>query len=372
MYVEVGATIVCLLVGFMLLARVPRLERARPRSSSPSLSIVIPARNERMSLPLLLSSIRASDVAPLEVLVVDDGSTDGTSEIAASLGATVIEAPPPPAGWNGKPWACWLGARRARGDQLLFLDADVALAPDALSRLCATHESGLLSVQPHHRTVRGYESVSGFFNLVSMMGSGAFTARSQRRPDRRDAVIAFGPCLLTSAAEYRAVDGHRAVRGSIVEDAALAARYAEHELPVRCYGGSDAISFRMYPDGLRPLLDGWTRTLAAGSSSARRLPVAAAVAWVASCAVVAGGAIERSLRDGATVSLAFYAAVALSIAVMQKRVGSFRWWSWALFPLPLACFIAVFARSVWCTHVRREVVWRARRVQLREHTVGDR
>jgi hypothetical protein len=373
MSVELVATVACVVIGSVLLARVPALERPGARRDvASSLSIVIPARNEQVSLPALLSSLHASDVAPRDVIVVDDGSTDGTAAVASSLGATVVAAPPPPGGWYGKPWACWIGAQHACGDHLLFLDADVTLAPDALRRLCATYESGLLSVQPYHRTVRAYESLSGFFNLVSMMGSGAFLPLARRRAPRGASAIAFGPCMLTSVADYRRVGGHRSVSNAIVEDAALAARYSAHGLPVRCYGGRDAVSFRMYPDGVRPLVDGWTRTLAAGSGSARPLPVAAAVAWVASCAVVATGAVTRGLTGGSVTSaLVLYAVVAVWIGLWQRRIGSFRWWSSALFPLPLVVILTVFARSLWCTHVRREVVWRARRIDLQDQPAGD-
>src|SRR5688572_18993909 len=121
MLVDVVAALVCVVVGSVLLGRMSVLARAPSPGAVPpgSVSIVIPARNERESLPELLSSLRHSDVAPLEVIVVDDGSTDGTAAVAASLGATVLDAPPPPEGWNGKPWACWTGAARARGEHVL-------------------------------------------------------------------------------------------------------------------------------------------------------------------------------------------------------------------------------------------------------------
>jgi len=69
------------------------------------------------------------------VIVVDDGSSDATVEVARAHGATVIVAPSPPGGWLGKSWACHLGAQRARGTRLLFLDADVSLAPSAIAAL---------------------------------------------------------------------------------------------------------------------------------------------------------------------------------------------------------------------------------------------
>ena len=99
------------------------------------MSIVVPARNEATTLPDLLASLGALDPAPHEVIVVDDGSEDGTAEVARTRGVDVHSVPGPPEGWLGKPWACQQGARRATGDLLLFLDADVQLSADALPRL---------------------------------------------------------------------------------------------------------------------------------------------------------------------------------------------------------------------------------------------
>lgn len=363
MVVETALIVVGLLGGMVLLARMTELP---PRSKATAvrprdISIVVPARNEEASLPRLLASIEALENRPGEIIVVDDASTDRTAAIARSHGAKVVAAPQPPVGWLGKPWACWTGARIACGTHILFLDADVVLGSTALRRIGADAGRGLLTVQPFHQTGRPYESLSSCFNLVSLMGSGAFAAV---RPGGHP--IAFGPCLFTSRIDYFAIDGHRSVRASIVEDAALAARYTAHDLPVRHRIGGDAVTYRMYPDGVRSLIDGWTRTLAAGARSANMLPVAVAVLWVAACIGVVANAITWMVSGGSgATALALYALVAVSTWRLLSRVGSFRWWTWALFPVPLACFVMVFARSLWCTFVRRELVWRARTVSLR-------
>lgn len=353
-----------LAAGPCLLARPRRLQRADESAQMPAaheLSVIIPARNEAFSLPALLHSIGRSTVAPLEVIVVDDSSTDGTGEIAAAYGATVVKAPPLPEGWLGKPWACWTGASCARGEHLLFLDADVTLGPDALERLCAACAPGLLSVQPFHHAVHRYESLSAVFNLVTAMGSGAFACVGSP-----PATIAFGPCMLTPTADYVAVGGHRAVADAVVEDAALAAKYSRNGLPVRHLTGADAISFRMYPDGLRSLVDGWTRTLASGASFARPLAVGLAAAWVASCLAISVTA-ARWLIDGGGAGWppVLYVLTAALMAVLLRRVGRFRWWTWVAFPVGVGCFVAVCARSLWRTYCRRELDWRARRLHVR-------
>ena len=140
-----------------------------------------------------------------------------------------------------------------------------------------------MSVQPHHRTVRAYEQLSAFCNVVSMMGCGAFAWPRPLGP-----AVAFGPCLFTSTTAYRAAGGHAAVRGQVVEDVALARNYAAAGLAVRVLGGGELVRFRMYPGGTRQLVEGWSKNLAAGAGAASRLAVAGAVVYVAAAAAASG------------------------------------------------------------------------------------
>jgi hypothetical protein len=371
-----------LLAGTWLLAHVTTV---RPATGGPdpvpwpagiTVSVVVPARDEAATLPRLLASLRALDPAPHEVIVVDDGSSDGTAEVAAAGGATVVTAPPPPPGWLGKPWACQVGAGTATGSHLLFLDADTWLAPDALTRLVAEHaeHGGLLSVEPYHEAERPYEQLSAVFNVVSMMGTGAFTPGS---PRRRHAALdaAYGPCLLTTAADHAAVGGHGSVRGEVLEDVALARRYREAGRAVRCLAGGDAVRFRMYPAGLRQLVEGWTKNIAAGAGSIGPLALVGSVGWVAACAAVAsdgiGDVAEWAGGRGSAPAgaLAAWAVVAAQLRWMLRRIGSFRWWAAAAFPVPLLAFLVIFARSSVLTVVRREVTWRDRRIALGARSV---
>ena len=107
--------------------------------------MVIPARNEADALPALLASVLPQLGANDECLVADDGSTDATAAVARARGATVFAVPPVPDGWIGKCWAIHSGTERATGELLVFLDADVTLAPDALDRLDAATTPGRLS-----------------------------------------------------------------------------------------------------------------------------------------------------------------------------------------------------------------------------------
>ncbi len=102
--------------GFLLLGRLRPCARAGAAAPPLSVSVIIPARNEEHNLPTLLRSLASQAVKPHEILVVDDGSTDRTAEVARQLGATVIASKPLPDGWRGKTWACHQGAQAATGE----------------------------------------------------------------------------------------------------------------------------------------------------------------------------------------------------------------------------------------------------------------
>ena len=181
--------------------------------------------------------------------------------------------------------------------------------------------------------------------------------------------MAFGPCLLATAADHRAVGGHAAVRGELVEDIRLAQRYRAAGLPVRCLGGGDAVRFRMYPAGPGQLVEGWSRSLAAGAGSTGPVALAGAVAWVTgaiTAAVRAGTGVAGWLAGGAVPALGIVAfvAVAAQLRSMLRRLGTFRLGTALAFPVPLAAFLALFARSLALTLVRGQVTWRTRRVAV--------
>jgi len=351
-----------LAAGSVLLWRLPVVPPTTSTGLVGSMTIVIPARDEERSLPRLLASLAAQHEHPLEVLVVDDGSTDGTATVARAAGVRVVDAPPPPAGWLGKPWACHLGAAAASGERLLFLDADTWLAPDGLGRLVAAHEdavpSGLLSVQPHHVVERPYEQLSAVCNTVPVLASGMAAVRPGR-----SARMAFGPCLVTRATDLAAVGGFAAVAGEVVEDAALARTYGHAGRSVRCLAGGDAVGFRMYPDGWRSLVEGWTKNLSGGAALSAWPPLLGAVAWV-----TAGLAIVVNPAPTAVFAAA-YGAFAAQLWWMLRRLGAFHPLTAVLFPIPLLAFTFLFVRSLAARVLHRPVRWRGRAVDLRHGTI---
>ena len=130
-----------LLASRYLFWRLPNLTQAQNGSRDFVVSIVIPARNEEDTLPLLLEDLRRQTLMPMEIICVNDGSTDRTRQLILEAGDRVklVDVVEKPLDWMGKAWACLQGAEASTGELLLFLDADVRLAEDALAKLAAAY-----------------------------------------------------------------------------------------------------------------------------------------------------------------------------------------------------------------------------------------
>ncbi len=357
--VDIGLVIVRLAIGFWLLWSLPRLGRLGSFDLD-RVSVVVPARNEAAQLPRLLRSLSGTRA---EVVVVDDDSTDGTPSVAASHGATVVSSTPLPDGWGGKAWACQVGADAAAGDVLVFVDADVRFAPGALGRVVAAldERGGLVSVQPLHVPGRPVEHLAALFNVVAIAATDVATPLGRRRGPRG----AFGPVLACRRADHERAGGHAVVGARVNDDVALAEAFRSHDLPVTVLAGGDDVAFRMYPLGLGQLVEGFTKNLAAGVGAVRRGTALLVLAWL-TLLVQASVAPVRALLGSAdpVTAAALYALVAAQVWWMARRVGRFGPVTALAFPLLLATFLAVFARSVVAT-ARGSVSWRGRRLATR-------
>ena len=355
-----AAAFVFWLLGFVLFWRAPGVGEAS--SDRGSVSVIVPARDEAGRIGRLLESLTRQTLRPLEVIVVDDQSRDGTAACARRAGAQVLRGEALPPGWTGKSWSCWQGARLAKGDRLLFLDADTWLEPEAIGRLAAAHveRGGLLSVQPYHWMDTACERLGAIFNLVTLIGTGAFTVFGSRIRSRS----AFGPCVMVERLAYLEVRGHARARGAVVEGPALARAFADGGHGVHNLVGRGAVAFRMFPDGAKAMTDGHARSFASGAGSAPPWLTLAIVAWL-----VGGITTTRHLLVGVLGSgpvppaaLVLAALYALQLRTMLSRIGNFGWWPAICFPIPIVYFIGVFSLSLFRTLVRGRVSWKGRSV----------
>lgn len=357
--VDVVLVVVRLGIGCWLLWSLPRLVRSA-RGDLRRVSVVVPARDEADQLPVLLGSLSGTGA---EVVVVDDDSTDATAAVAARHGALVVSSAPLPAGWAGKAWACQVGAEAAAGDVLVFVDADVRFAPGALGRVVGTldERGGLVSVQPFHEPARPIEHLAALFNVVAVAATDVASPVGRRAGPRG----AFGPVLACERADHARVGGHGVAKATVVDDVALARAFRTAGLPVHVLAGGDEVSIRMYPRGLGQLVEGFTKNLAAGAGVVRPGTAVLVVAWLTLLVQATVAPVRALLGQGSVaVALGLYAVVAAQLWWMARRVGRFGPVTALGFPVLLATFLAVFARSVVAT-ARGSVSWRGRRLATR-------
>lgn len=361
--------VLALLGGWLMLWRVPFLPKSMSLpDTSKALSIIIPARNEAKNLPSLLQSLREQTLIPLEILVVDDHSEDSTAQIAASYGVTVIRRQPDESSWIGKSAVCWEGAQAAKGEWLLFLDADIFLAgKDSLTKMVSAFQeqggSGILSIQPYHTIRAVYENLSVIFNIMALAGMNHFSFLRERLQPAG----AFGPTLLCNRKEYFRIGGHKQVRGSIMENVELGKLYLAAGLSVSLYGGKDTVHYRMYPEGISQLSEGWTKSFASASFSTHPLILAAASFWIGG-ALAAGFAlpvaflVDDPLFWGAV--LTGYLLYFLQFVRMAGVAGNFQRGVLFFYPLFFLYFIFLFAWSSLKTHIFHTVSWKGRKIRV--------
>jgi glycosyltransferase involved in cell wall biosynthesis len=227
-----------------------------------AVSVIVPARNEEVCLGACLESLVAQTGVAFEIIVVDDHSTDRTRAIAESFGGVrVIEASPLPAGWTGKNNAVTAGARAARGEWLLFTDADTVHLPGSLARAVAEaqeHHADFLSYSPEQIAVTFWEMAIlpvVFAELARHYPPGKVSDQSS--PD----AAANGQFILVRREAYDGVGGHAAVATSLLEDVALARAVKQSGRKIRFRYADDAVRTRMYRN-FSQLREGWTKNLA--------------------------------------------------------------------------------------------------------------
>lgn len=352
------------LVGYILLFRITLLSDKEGESITKArLSVIIPARNESQRLPALLSSLRIQTCPPEEVIVVDDQSEDDTAQIARRFGARVISSQALPPGWVGKTWACHQGAKAASGDLFLFLDADVFLERTALQRILRTFDetNGVLSIQPYHEVKKAYEQLSAVFNLIQLAASSAFTFKGDAVVNKR----LFGPTLLVSKEDYTKSGGHEAVRDRVLENFFMSKVYIQQQIALHCYGGKGAVSFRMYPNGLYDLIQGWVKGFTAGAAGTSPLILIGIVAWLTG----ALGTVRHLVMDffnGPIGTLAvfvlLYMFYSLQIRGYLRKTGRFHGLTAIFYPIPILFFVLVFLGSLVYRVTGHRFTWKGRRI----------
>jgi chlorobactene glucosyltransferase len=356
----------------------PRLARRSPNLSNAPLksgrlvSVIIPARNEASAIAKVVESILRTTYYPFELLVVDDRSDDGTAEVvqrmATGSAVRLIPGEQLPEGWYGKPWACYQGYAHARGELLLFTDADTNHRPELLSRAVGSLEeedAALLTISPTQVCVTIWERL--IMPQIWFLLSLRFHPLTVNRARRTSDMIANGQFILTTRRAYELAGTHAAVRGEVAEDLALAQTYFVKGLKLHFAFAERLMETRMYQN-FDQLIEGWSKNVYLGGRRSfpdepiRRalVPVMLSVAmlfWLVPIALLTLAIFDVSIR------------VLLPAALAASGLGALFWMLICYgmqvppvfglgYPIGALVTLYIVLRSTW--RGKRRVEWRGR------------
>jgi Glycosyl transferase family 2 len=333
------------------------------RLGRPVTSLLVPARNEGRRLPAALAGMLTQDV--MEIVVLDDQSSDATAAVvqraaAADRRLRLVRGTSPPPQWTGKNWACQQLAAAARGDLLVFCDADVLLAPRALdacwAQMCA-QRADVFSVFPRqHTATLGERLLVPLIDDVLL----AFLPHCLLRLPVPAAATANGQLIMLRRSAYDLLGGHAAVAAQLAEDLALARRARRMALHLGLALGGDLVGARMY-SGYRQSVRGFGKSLRAAHGG-HDLALAGTAAWHLLAYTVPWLACRRGR--------AWRAAAVLGLAqrvLVNAKTGRRAPAEAALVPVTALAALPVYALAF-----RRTASWKGRSYPGRYNVPGRR
>ena len=347
----------------------------------PRVSVIIPARDEERTIERTVRAFLTQTYPELEIVVVNDRSVDRTGEILdeisrqSAVGSRqelggggspancqlptanfiIVQNEEPPAGWLGKPWALHEGSRRATGELLLFVDADVIYEPDAIAAAVAhleTCDAALLSLFPRLE-MRGFWEHIVMPNLAVFVFSflPLWLANRSRTPIL---AVGGGPGNLVRREDYEAVGGHESLKNAVVDDVALARLMRRGHRRTEAVRAERQVHVRMY-HGLGEIVRGFTKNAFAVVGYS----YFAAVLFF--CLAIVFHLLPFALAfTGNGLAIATVALIVVTRVVLFSAIG-YRLDN-AVFghPLMIATWCWILIRSVWFTGIRKQLHWRGR------------
>lgn len=295
----------------------------------PPVSVLVPARDEAARIGGCVRSVLASRGVRCELLVLDDASLDGTADAARAaaggdLRLRVLRGRPLPPGWLGKPHACARLADEARGEVLVFVDADVRLDPDGLAATVAQLAAGPFDlVSPYPRQVAEGPGPRLVQPLLQWSWLAFLPLRAAERWPRPSLVAANGQVMATTRAAYREVGGHAAVRGAVLDDMELARAYVRAGRRAGVVDGTAVAACQMY-ESWADAREGYAKSLWAAFGSARSAAgVITLLFWlfVVPPAAFAAGVARRRPGLAALGAGGYAAGVAGRVLAARRTAG---------------------------------------------------
>ncbi|HET8725326.1 MAG TPA: glycosyltransferase [Anaeromyxobacteraceae bacterium] len=354
--------------------RLPGVSPDPPAGGWPSLAVVVPARDEERGVEAAVRSLLDQDYPALQVVAVDDRSTDATGAILDRLASEeprlrVVHVTELPAGWLGKNRACAVGAAAAAGEWLLFADGDVVFAPDALRRAVAyacRNGLGHLAVLP--RLVAPGLLERAFVSTFAALANPGFRTWELRRP-RTAGFIGIGAFALVRRDAYERCGGHGRLRLEAVDDVKLGLVLRRSGVPQGAVDGGGLVSVRWNHGFLASWL-GLVKNAFAGTEYRWGVTLLAAAGLLAASlgpALAAAAAPDGAAR---AVGLLGWLSGAAVVGAVARRFGGGRGPEGLLLPVTGTALAAVLVASAAWTTARGGITWRDTRYPLRELRAG--
>jgi hypothetical protein len=333
-------------------------------------------RNEAHNVEAWLECARAQDACVGEIIVSDDASDDATARIAEAIAredarVRVVRGAPAP-GWVGKTSAADRGARAARGEWLLFSDADMRMVPETVSTaldagLAFGAEACSLTATLESKTLLE-EIIMPAMAAVVMSGHPLVLVHDVRSP----VGLVWGGFVLVRRDAYQIVGGHASVRAEIAEDRALAERLKAFGYSVRLLDGHEFVRVRMYR-GLGEMWEGWRKNVYEGT---RRCPIVATLFVIAASAMLVipipvlawlgFSALRRPLarpERQLVLVCAFNAAANFAVRAIRDRMIGAKTWTAGAAPVAGVFIASVMTASMWRSVSGRGQIWKGRTIR---------
>lgn len=344
------------------IANLRLLPRLKPGAEvdGPLVSVIIPARNEARNVERTVAGFLNQTCARLEVIVVDDRSTDETAAILERMRAgdsrlRVIAGIETPDGWLGKPWALQQGSAAAGGEILLFVDADILYRPEAVAAAVAhlRHTgAAMLALLPAIVMESFWERV--VMPQLAIVVYSLLPTWLANRTTRPILGVGGGSGNMIWRRDYDAVGAHTALRGAVIDDVGLARLVRRSGRRTAVARAEELVSVRMYEGG-REIIEGFTKNTFAVFE---RSYVSTSIITILGIGFHIGPYVLAAAGQPPAVA-AVVLITATRLLLFNALGYRLHYAIWA-HPLMMAVWTWITLRSMWITGVRKKLAWRGR------------
>lgn len=340
----------------------------------PLVSICIPARNEEAIIERCVTSALKQDYMNFEVLVLDDNSIDGTTQILEKLSGIInnlhyIKGKPKPENWLGKPWVCHQLSKHAGGEYLVFIDADVWLEEQAINKaISVLQHSATITVWPKQHLKTFWEKMiipMIYYGLYSLLPAKyvekdpRWIPQSLRAKMAPKFAAACGQFIAFNRSAYDKIGGHTSVKAEIVEDVKLSRTIKRHGLSITMYDGLDTVNCRMY-NSHTEIFEGLRKNFFAGFS--KNVPLFLLMAALHFIVFVAPF-LFLIVGDA---QIQIFAGILIGVFYLQRWLLDLRF-GWNPFislfqPITILWFEVLGIRCLWDHFTGRKTNWKGREV----------